>query len=181
MHKGAVFMRTKNPEIINKIYEYIENNYYGQGITPSVREIADYVGISKSSVSNYIAEMKEKGLLESNGSWRGIKTKRMEKMHQRVAFIPVVGQIACGTPLLAEENIETYLPLPQEVLGSGNYFVLVARGNSMINAGIADGDYVIVRQQEQAEQGQIVVALIDEEATLKRYFLDEEKREVRLL
>ena len=102
------------------------------------------------------------------------------KTRQETKQVPVVGGIACGVPILAEENIERYIPIPKDFLGNGNFFILQAQGNSMINAGIADGDYVIVRQQETAEIGQIVVALIGEEATLKRYYIDRERRKIRL-
>ncbi len=173
-------MRTKSTELMEDIKRCIENCYFSTGKTPSVREIAEQLGISKSSVSNYLIEMRDRGLLENSGGWRGAKTKRMGKIQQDVAYLPVVGQIACGTPFLAEENIETYLPLPKDMLGMGEYFVLVAKGESMVNARIDDGDYVIVRRQETAEPGQIVVALIGDEATLKRYYPDEENRQIRL-
>lgn len=145
-----------------------------------MQEIATAFGISKGCVSNYIAEMQEKGLLENNGSCRGIRTKMMEKIQQGVEYLPVVGSIACGTPMLAEQNIETYLPIPTDFLGAGSYFILKAYGESMINAGIDDGDMVIVRKQETAEEGQIIVALIDGETTLKRYYLDEKRKRIRL-
>lgn len=145
-----------------------------------MQEIATAFGISKGCVSNYIAEMQEKGMLENSGSCRGIRTKLMGKIQQGVEYLPVVGSIACGTPMLAEQNVETYLPIPTEFLGIGKYFILKAYGESMINAGIDDGDMVIVRQQETAEEGQIIVALIDGETTLKRYYLDEKRKRVRL-
>lgn len=173
-------MRTKNADTKTAIIDYIENKFFSTGTTPSVREIAEAVGISKSSVSNYLADMSKDGLLENKGCYRGVRTRLMRKVSQGIVNVPVVGRIACGTPFLAEENIETYLPLPQEVLGSGEFFILQASGKSMINAGVDDGDYVIVRRQEVAEQGQIVVALIGEEATLKRYYLDEGNKRVRL-
>ena len=85
------------------------------------------------------------------------------------SLVPVVGTVACGSPILAEENIEEYVTLPAALFGRGNFFLLRARGDSMINAGIADGDLVLVRQQDTAEYNQIAVALIDDEATLKRF------------
>ena len=85
--------------------------------------------------------------------------------------VPILGTIACGLPLLAEENIEEYVPLPEALVGKGTFFILRASGSSMINAGINDGDLVIIRQQDDASAGQIVVALVDDEsATLKRYY-----------
>lgn len=173
-------MRSKNPELMDKIVGFIDEQYRLKGKVPTMRAIGEKLNISKSCVSNYIAEMKERGLVEHNAGWYGIKTKGMSKVNFGTRNLPVVGSIACGTPLLAEENIEEYMPIPNSFLGNGKYFILKANGDSMIKAGINDGDYVIVKQQETAEQGQIVVALIDDEATLKRYYLDDNRKQVRL-
>ena len=173
-------MRSKNSDLMKSIVEFINKEYFDNGVTPTMQEIANAFGISKGCVSNYIAEMQEKGLLENNGSCRGIRTKMMEKIQQGVEYLPVVGSIACGTPMIAEQNIETYLPIPTDFLGAGSYFILKAYGESMINAGIDDGDMVIVRKQETAEEGQIIVALIDGETTLKRFYLDEKRKRIRL-
>ena len=173
-------MRSKNSDLMNNIVEFINREYLDNGRTPTMQEIATAFEISKGCVSKYIAEMQEKGMLENSGSCRGIRTKKMEKIQQAVEYLPVVGSIACGTPMLAEENIETYLPIPTEFLGAGSYFILKAYGESMVNAGIDDGDLVVVRQQETADEGQIVVALVDNETTLKRYYLDEEHKRIRL-
>ena len=84
--------------------------------------------------------------------------------------VPVVGRVTAGVPILATENIEDYIPLPQSMLGSGEHYILSVRGESMINAGILDGDYVIVRKQSDAYNGDILIAMIEDEATVKRYF-----------
>ncbi|MGN0961383.1 MAG: transcriptional repressor LexA [Christensenellales bacterium] len=173
-------MRSKNQELMKKMIDFINNQYELNGISPTLREIASEFNITSACVSHYLTEMKEKGLIESNGKSRSIKTNKMISMLNSVDFLPVVGSIACGTPLLAEENIEKYLPIPSDFLTNGKHFILKAKGDSMINAGINDGDYVIVNQQETAEVGQIVVALIDNEATLKRYYLDNKRKQVRL-
>lgn len=173
-------MRSKNQELMRKIIVFIETQYQTCGVIPTLREIANEFHITSGCVSNYIAEMKEKGLIESNGKSRSYITNNMTKTNNFSKLVPVVGTIACGTPLLAEENIEMYLPIPKTFLGKGDYFILKANGNSMINAGISNGDYVIVKQQEFAEVGQIVVALIDNDATLKRYYLDDKRHQVRL-
>ena len=173
-------MRSKNPEIMEKIIEVIDDFYKENNYLPTMREIAEIAQISKTSVCEYIAVMKQKGMIENNGLWRGVKTPYVNKVSVQPTLVPLVGTVACGTPMLAEENIETYLPLPAEFLGRGKYFVLKAQGKSMINAGINPGDYVIVREQETAEMGQIVVALIDDEATLKRYYIDDVKKQIRL-
>lgn len=173
-------MRTKNQELMTKMINFIESEYQKNGLAPTLREIASEFNITSACVSHYLTEMKEKGLIQSNGKSRSIKTSKMKSMLNEVSYLPVVGSIACGTPLLAEENIEKYLPVPTDFLGAGKFFILRANGNSMIKAGIEDGDYVIVKQQETAEIGQIIVALINDEATLKRYYIDNEKQQVRL-
>ncbi|MDE6884304.1 MAG: hypothetical protein K2P32_00890 [Clostridia bacterium] len=117
-------MRSKNSDLMINIVEFINREYFDNGRTPTMQEIATTFGISKGCVSNYIAEMQEKGMLENSGSCRGIRTKLMGKIKQSVEYIPVVGSIACGTPMLAEQNIETYLPIPIEFLGVGSYFIL---------------------------------------------------------
>lgn len=173
-------MRSKNKELMIKIINFIDSEYQRNGLAPTLREIASEFNITSACVSHYVTEMKEKGLIQSNGKSRSIRTSKMQSMRNEVSYIPVVGSIACGTPLLAEENIEKYLPIPTEFLGNGKYFILRANGDSMIKANIDDGDYVIIKQQETAEEGQIIVALINDEATLKRYYLDNKRQQVRL-
>ena len=173
-------MRTKNNALIGRIIEFIEKSYSISGRSPTIREIADALQVSKSCVGEYLNEMEKRKLIQNAGGSRGIITLKMAKTKNYTSNLPVVGSIACGSPLLAEENIECYLPIPKEFLGNGEYFILQANGDSMINAGINDGDYVIIRKQETAEQGQIIVALIDNEATLKRYYIDRRKKKVRL-
>ncbi len=173
-------MRTKSQELMNSIISLVDGEYDKNRRVPTIREIALKLQISKSSVSDYLNVMAKKGLIKLNSGSRGIITNKMQKSKFDVSQIPIVGNIACGTPLFAEENIESYIPIPNEFLGKGNYFILKANGNSMINAGICDGDYVIVKQQETAEEGQIIVALIDDEATLKRYYLDKASKKIRL-
>lgn len=173
-------MRSKDMGLMMKISDFIDNQYNKIGRTPTAREISSEFDISLSTVSKYVNAMIENGMLEYNGDWRTIKTLSMKKQSQDIVYLPVVGTIACGGPITAEQNIETYLPIPTSFIGKGKFFILKARGNSMINAGINDGDIIIVRKQETAEEGQIVVALIDNEVTLKRYYLDREKQKVRL-
>lgn len=173
-------MRTKSTELMDKIIEYVDSQYNQTGRTPTMEEIAVKMKITKGCVSNYIKEMTERKLILNNGGSRGIMTKTMSKSKLGVLQVPVVGSIACGTPLLAEENIECYLPISKELLGNGKFFILKANGDSMINANICNGDCVVVKQQETAEEGQIVVALINDEATLKRYYLDNNNKQIRL-
>ncbi len=176
-------MRSKNPQTIQRILFFINDYYKAKGQAPTLQQIGDAVNMNRGNVKRYLDEMVEKGILTSDGGWRGCRTKEMLQEMQRSAIIdlPIVGDIACGTPILAEENIEEYISLSSDFLkGGGIFFGLRAKGDSMINAGISSGDYVIARMQPTAEEGQIVVALIDDEATLKRYYIDKENKRIRL-
>ncbi len=172
-------MRSKKPELCDAIVAYIRTYRKENSASPSMQEIADELHISKSSVSRYIAGMREQGLLELHGS-RGVFPVDEKKTSSRMIRMPVIGNIACGRPILAEENIENYVDLPFELFGYGDFFILRASGNSMIGVGIQNGDLVIVRRTNYADPGQIVVALVGDEATLKRYYPEPEKQRVRL-
>ena len=172
-------MRSKSLELKNKIIDFVNEVYCVEGITPTVRRIANSLNVSKSCVSNYINEMKKEGLIEKNEGWYGLRTSVINKIND-VIMLPVVGSIACGPMLFAEQNIESYIPVAKNLLGSGKFFALIAKGDSMINAGIADGDTVIIRLQNSADEGQIVIARADDEATLKRYYVDRKNRRIRL-
>lgn len=135
-------------------------------MSPTVREIAAGVGLSKSTVSKYLNLMKQRDMLQMGGC-RSAATRQMQ--NDGCFRAPVLGAVSCGIPKLAEENIEEYVKLPLSLFGHGEFFLLRAKGDSMINAGIDDGDLVVVRQQPTAMYDQIVVALVDDEATLKRF------------
>ena len=153
-------------EMLEKfIDEYKDAN---GGATPSLKEIARNIGIAESTVSKYLKVMREKGIVECEGR-KNIITKQSRRDAEGFCRVPVLGAVACGIPKLAEENIEEYIKLPVALFGRGNFFILRAKGESMINAGIDDGDLVVVRQQNTADYNQIVVALVDDEATLKRF------------
>lgn len=173
-------MKVMSESVFNSIIEFIDEYFFTNNTVPTMQEIADAIKLNKSNVSRNLQVMKERGLIEATGGWRGIRTKKMTKVLADTVRVPIVGSIACGTPMLAEENIESYIPISSSILGTGNFFALHARGNSMVNANIEDGDFVIVRQQNTAEEGQIIVALIDDEATLKRFYTDRRRRKVRL-
>ena len=146
----------------NFINDYAEAN----GVSPTVREIAAGVGLSKSTVSKYLNLMKQRDMLQMGGCRSAAKRQMQNDGCFRA---PVLGAVSCGIPKLAEENIEEYVKLPLSLFGHGEFFLLRAKGDSMINAGIDDGDLVVVRQQPTAMYDQIVVALVDDEATLKRF------------
>ena len=173
-------MKVMSENVFNSIIDYIDDYYLKNNCVPTMQEIADAINLNKSNVSRNLQVMKERGLIEINGGWRSVKTKKIAKILSDATRIPLIGSIACGTPMLAEENIESYIPISLSILGNGKFFALHAKGNSMINANICDGDFVIVRQQNTADEGQIVVALIEDEATLKRFYIDKKKHKVRL-
>ena len=162
-------MQVKKQKYIDAIVEFIDNYRMGTGLTPSMTEIARGVGLSQGTISKYVAYMKEQGIVEYDSSIRCIRTKKSSAFAASYACVPVVGEIACGTPIYAEENILEYVQLPESLFGSGDFFLLRTRGDSMIEAGIDDGDLVLVRKQETADYNQIVVALIEDSATLKRF------------
>lgn len=173
-------MRQKSEEKMRRIVALIEEKYFATGLSPSLSEIGLHVGLSKGMVSQYLAEMEERGMLTRGEGYYSVRTTRMQRMKNDAVHLPVVGRIACGAPLLAEEHIEQYVTISSSLLGAGEHFVLRAKGESMIGAGISDGDAVIVRRQTHAEEGQIVVALLEDEATLKRFFIDRESGRIRL-
>ena len=172
-------MRSKSIDLMKNIVDFIDKGYDRTGRIPTHKEIANNFNVTEACIGKYIKEMESKGMVVRQSGNRSVMTKTILKKIN-LKQLPIVGTIACGEPLFAEENIQGYLSISSEFLGNGQFFVLQASGDSMIKVGINDGDYVIVRQQETAEQGQIVVALIDDEATLKRYYLDNKKKKIRL-
>lgn len=162
-------MRTLKQEYFDKLENYINDYQQKQGYSPSISDMVRDLGMPQTTVYRYITHMKETGLIDIKGRGK-IATKEMEKTKRATIKLPVLGAVSCGIPKYAEENIEEYVQVPESWFGIGEFFALRADGQSMINAGIDDGDLVIIRKQEYAEPGQIIVALIDnEDATLKRY------------
>lgn len=163
-------MQHKKEEFFEKIIVFINNYYERNGIPPTNREISKETELSTATVSRYINKMKEDGILEFEGH-RGVITKQVKNRSNN--SIPIVGRIACGTPTIAEEFIEDYVYLPISLIDKGKYFFLRASGDSMVNIGISSGDLVLIREQNTAQNGDIVVALIDSEVTLKRFYREE--------
>ncbi len=164
---------------INRIESFI-NDYWKEHLTsPTVREIEAGVGIPRTTVGRYLEYMRDNGILDYSGR-RNITTDKMKKTDYKSSTSPIVGEIACGTPMLAEENIEGYVETPAALYGKGDYFILHAKGDSMTGVGIDDGDLVLIQKQNTAEPGQVIVALINDEATLKRYYPEPKKRKIRL-
>lgn len=171
-------MRSKNVELMNQIKEFVESYYLKKYRSPSTAEIAKSLGVVKSTVYKYLIEMRERGMLSYDG--KEIRTELTEKVMPNMNRAAVLGSVSCGVPRFAEENIEEYVSLPEALFGRGEFFILKAKGDSMIDAGIDDGDLVVIKQQSSAEDGQIVVALMDDEATLKRFYRDEKNKRIRL-
>lgn len=166
------------PERQQKILQVIEEAVREQGYPPTVREIGAAVGLcSPASVHGHLASLEAKGYIRRGPSKRralevirpaGGQSPRHAVRHS--LQIPLVGRVAAGVPLLAEENIEEAISVPSFLGESHECFALRVTGTSMIKAGILDGDLVVVKRQETADDGDIVVAVLDEEATLKRFF-----------
>jgi len=171
-----------------KVLQVIRDSVQRRGYPPSMREIGEAVGLtSTSSVSYQLSTLQSKGYLKRDaGRPRTVEVRLpghpvvrpdaerqedagMDIPSQDAAYVPVVGRIAAGGPILAEEAIEDIFPLPKQLVGSGTLFLLKVVGDSMINAAIADGDWVVVRQQPVADNGDIVAAMIDGEATVKTF------------
>ena len=157
-----------------EILEYIKNEILNRGFPPSVREICEAVELkSTSSVHAHLET------LEKNGYIRRDPTKprtieilddNFNLLRREMVNVPVVGTVTAGQPILAVENIESYFPVPAEFMPNQQCFILNVQGESMVNAGILDGDQVLVQQQTDAQNGEIVVALLGEEATVKRFY-----------
>ncbi|MDO4633328.1 MAG: transcriptional repressor LexA [Eubacteriales bacterium] len=164
---------TKQSEIL----EYMKKEILNRGFPPSVREICEAVNLkSTSSVHAHLES------LEKNGYIRRDPTKpraieilddNFNLVRREVVNVPIVGRVAAGEPILAVENVENYFPIPSEFLPNAPTFLLQVKGDSMINAGIFDGDQVLIRQQQSAENGEMVVALIEDEATIKTFYKEE--------
>lgn len=190
-------MRKKeDPMAINRrekaILKYIEKQVNANGYPPSVREIGKAVGLnSTATVHNYLAKLEEKGYIKKE-SQKGRTLKLLKSAdnqplrqedkslytQKEMVDVPVIGRITAGAPILAVENVTDTFPIPIDFVGNSESFMLTVRGESMIEAGILNGDYILVRKQNTAENGEIVVALIEDEATVKTFY--KEKDHIRL-
>lgn len=175
------------------IYDFIRSYTDEHGYPPSVREIGAAVGLaSPSTVHMHLKVLEERGLIKRDSK----KPRTIEVMQDRqspdadagqplasvsedvgsnVIRLPLVGRVAAGVPILAEQNVEETLALPASVVGDASSFVLRVRGESMVNAGIYDGDYIVVKEQRDAHDGEIVVALIDDSATVKTFYRERDR------
>ncbi len=171
-------IRKKDKSLMDRIVQCVEAYHFEHNMSPSLQEIATELGIGKTTVHSYLKEMTEKGILDYNG--KSIETKRMRKSSNKTVQVPILGNIACGGLEFAEENFEEYVSLPVTLFGNGDFFILRTHGDSMIEKGIENGDMVVVRKQNYASVGDIVVALVDGETTLKMYYPEPETEQIRL-
>ncbi len=171
-------MRTKDGALMNGILSEINSFYAENRRTPSTRELSQKLGFSHTTMARYLRAMGELSIIEY--SENGISTDRIAKYGSAFVDVPLVGSVSCGLPLLAEQSIEAYFRMPVELTGAGEYFFLKANGDSMINAGISDGDLVLIRRTTAADSGDIVVAVVDNENTLKRLYYDEKRQKIIL-
>jgi repressor LexA len=160
-----------------EIFDYVKQHVSEHGYPPTVRDIGKAIGLTSSStVHAHLANLEKLGLLRRDPT----KPRAIEVLKDKARRVvtppglPVVGQVAAGQPVLADENIEEYVPVPGIAGGDDGEFVLRVKGDSMKDAGILEGDFVIVRRQETAGEGDIVVALVGEEATVKRFFREDD-------
>lgn len=159
-----------------KILAYIKQEIQEKGYPPSVREICDAVGLkSTSTVHGHLTRLEKKGLLHRDTMKpRAIEVLGDPAFNRSASLsIPLLGSVAAGQPITALETISEQMMLPVELLGQGDHFMLIVKGTSMINIGIYDGDYVVVRQQQTADNGEIIVAMVEDEATVKRFYAED--------
>lgn len=161
-------MRSKNPELMKEITTYVSDYFRIKRTSPSVNEIAKAVGIAKTTAYRYLVDMNERGMISYDG--HTIETPQIDKCVSGYFSAPIVGSIHCGDPESEEEHVEEYVSLPESIFGKGEFYILRASGDSMVDVGIEDKDLVVIKKQATASVGDIVVAL-DENSqnTLKTF------------
>lgn len=161
----------------SEILEYIKAQILERGFPPAVREICEAVHLkSTSSVHSHLETLEKNGYIRRDPTKpRAIEIldESFNLTRREMTQVPIIGRVAAGEPLLAEQNIEDYFPIPVERLPNNQTFLLCVRGDSMVNVGILDGDYILVEQRPTAENGEIVVALVEDGATVKRFFKED--------
>lgn len=161
---------------LNSVYKFTSDYINDNGFPPSVREICSKLNIKSTATAySYIEKLRKKGLIDKSPmKKRALKLSRPVISNQ--GQIPLIGTVRAGTPIFAVENLDGYYPLPPDFIGfKDDFFALRVSGDSMINAGIYDKDVIIVKKQNYAENGEIVVALVDDSATVKRFYLEKNK------
>lgn len=174
-------MQYKKPETMQRIRDFALEYYRLHNTMPSTRIIAEGIGLNRTSVQKYLVEMSKLGMIDYNGGIERIHSNSGSALQKATYNAGILGSIACGIPEDVEESVEDYVPLPTSIFGEGELYILRASGDSMIEAGIDDGDLVVVRKTHEANDGDIVVALVENEATtLKRLYRDKEHRQIVL-
>ncbi|HWI53066.1 MAG TPA: transcriptional repressor LexA [Symbiobacteriaceae bacterium] len=171
-------MRTPLSEPQQRVLDYIREHISAKGFPPSVREIGEAVGLASSStVHGHLQRLEEKGYVRRDPTKpRAMEVVGDERPGRPTWQVPVVGRVAAGMPILAQQHIEEFMPLPQGFVRGADpaeLFFLEVQGDSMVLAGILDGDHILIRRQATARNGEIIVALIDGEATCKRYYKEQ--------
>ena len=167
-------MSNPRGESQDKIYAYIKKVVKAKGYPPSVREICEATGLrSTSTVHAHLKRLERRGMITRDSMKPRAISLPLDVQPTDTVTVPVLGRVTAGTPILASENIEEYMSIPNALLGDGEHYILGVRGESMIEAGINDGDFVVVRKQQEANNGDIVVAMIDDEATVKRFYRED--------
>jgi len=162
----------------NNIFQFIKEAIKVDGYPPTVREIGDEFNITVKGAYDHLKAIEKKGFIKTQQNKSRailIVEDEAEKTDSSSLQVPLLGNIAAGVPILAEENVEEYLSFPAGMFGTGNYFALRVRGDSMIDGGIFDGDVAILKKQNSANNGEIVAALLEDEATLKTFQLKKNK------
>lgn len=171
-------MRSKSPVLMENIKDYAERYFLKNFKSPTKAQIAQALNITPGTVTKYLKEMKDMGMIEYDGYT--VHTENTHKYNSPMCSAAILGSVSCGPLLFENENIEGYIALPEAVFGKGDFYILKANGDSMIDAGIDDGDWVIIKRQNYANEGDIIVALVDGANTLKYFFKDKENNCARL-
>jgi len=172
-------MRHKDNELLEAMYDYVVEYKNENSISPSYGDIGNHFGIDRSTACRYMKVLEKEGRLEILGH-RSIRIAE-EKVFDDSVQVPVLGNIACGAPIFADGRVQEYMAVSASALRGKEHFIVTAQGDSMINIGINDGDLVLVEAADTAEEGNVVVALLDDEATLKRFYRDKENQKILLV
>lgn len=167
-------MRSKDQDLLNNIQQFVESFCDKNGYGPSVREVASELDIGQTSAFRYMTELERQGKITRGRV--GYESNSLAMSDREMRSVAIVGSVPCGPLTVEDAYIEGYIKLPESLIGSGRYYFLKASGYSMKDAGIDDGDLVLIRQQETADINDIVVALVENENTLKRLKYNEKKR-----
>lgn len=171
-------MRKKNTDIMDRIITFADEFHREYGRSPSTTEIAIEVGVARGTAYTYLTAMRDCGMIEYNG--KDITTLNSSKINHYNNSTPIVGRVVCGDPTEEESNISEYVDLPVSIFGEGEKFIVEAYGDSMDLAGIEEGDQVVVRKQQTAKEGDLVIALTNNENNLKRIHFDDKRRVIIL-